>query len=155
MALADFILARIPLPHLPHYLTTYVPGETPLSTTPSVLSALASYLAVIYGLQTVMRNQQVQKLTPIFRAHNMFLSIGSLVLLVLMLEEMLPIVWKNGVLSAICADESWTDVSTHSVVDLALKRVSENGVLLYDQLLLQIYRTFRYRVPCFSKKAVT
>jgi fatty acid elongase 3 len=115
--LADFLLAHVHFPSIPHYLTSYVRGETPLSTTPSVLTALASYLAVIFGVQAIMKNQPAQKLTPLFRVHNMFLSAGSLLLLVLMLEETLPNVWNNGVFYAICSDDSWTRVSFLNVSD--------------------------------------
>ena len=108
--LADAILAHVPLPQIPRYLTSYVPGETPLSTTTSVVATLVSYLVTIFGVQAAMRNHTPHKLSPLFRAHNMFLSIGSLVLLVLMLEEILPILWKEGIYAAMCAETSWTSV---------------------------------------------
>jgi fatty acid elongase 3 len=57
-----------------------------------------------------MRNHPPHKLTPLFRAHNMFLSVGSLVLLVLMLEEIVPIIMKEGIYAAMCAEASWTPV---------------------------------------------
>lgn len=107
--LADFLLAYVPI-SLPHYLTSYVEGETPLSTTPAVLATLVSYLAVIFGIQAVMKNQSPHKLTPFFQTHNVILCTGSLVLLVLMLEEILPIMWKNGIFNALCAEEAWTPV---------------------------------------------
>ena len=106
---ADFLLAHLPA-SLPPYLTSYVKGQTPLSTTPAVLATLTSYLAVIFGVQAVMKNQQPHKLTPLFQAHNVILSSGSLLLLVLMLEEILPILWKKGFHHAICAAEAWTPV---------------------------------------------
>jgi fatty acid elongase 3 len=106
--LADFLLAHAPLPSIPYYLTSYVPGETPLSTTPIVLLTLASYLAVVFGVQALMQNQKPHKLTFLFQAHNLFLSSGSLLLLVLMLEEMLPRIWQNGVYHTLCHQESWT-----------------------------------------------
>lgn len=107
--LADLLLAYVPFT-LPHHLTHYVEGVTPLSTTPSVLAALASYLAIIFGVQAMMKNQQAHKLTPFFQTHNVILSSGSLLLLVLMLEEILPIAWNKGIFHAICADEAWTPV---------------------------------------------
>ncbi|KAF9459906.1 elongase of fatty acids ELO [Collybia nuda] len=105
--LADFLLAYVPI-SLPHYLTSYVEGETPLSTTPAVLATLVSYLAVIFGIQAVMKNQPPHKLTPLFQTHNVILCTGSLVLLLLMLEEILPIMWNNGLFNALCAEDSWT-----------------------------------------------
>ncbi|KAL0951189.1 hypothetical protein HGRIS_007917 [Hohenbuehelia grisea] len=106
--LADFILTHVPLPSVPHYLTNYVQGQTPLSTTPTVLTALVSYLAIIFGIQAVMKGQKPLKLTLLFQIHNVFLSAGSALLLALMLEEILPILWQKGVFAAMCAEESWT-----------------------------------------------
>lgn len=105
--LADFLVARIPV-SLPPHLTSYVKGETPFSTTSGVVATLFSYLAVIFIVQALMKNQQPHKLTPLFQAHNVILSSGSLLLLVLMLEEILPILWKEGFHYAICAEEAWT-----------------------------------------------
>ncbi|KAG6813788.1 hypothetical protein H0H92_007200 [Tricholoma furcatifolium] len=105
--LADFLLTYVPI-SLPRHLSSYVPGETPLSTTPVVVTTLIGYLAVIFGLQAIMKNKQAYKLTPLFQAHNVILSSGSLLLLVLMLEEIVPIIWNDGVFNAICAEKSWT-----------------------------------------------
>ncbi|KAJ7634304.1 ELO family [Mycena polygramma] len=107
MSLADFLVAHAPFT-LPRHLYSYVEGQTPLSTTPVVLASLAFYLALIFGIQAAMKNRQPQRLNPLFQAHNIFLSGGSLLLLVLLLEEILPIIWKNGIFKAMCADESWT-----------------------------------------------
>ncbi|KAG6851059.1 hypothetical protein H0H93_002951 [Arthromyces matolae] len=105
--LADFLLDYLPF-SLPTHLTSYVPGQTPLSTTPAVVAALTTYLAVIFGLKALMKNQPAFKLTTLFQIHNVILSSGSLLLLVLMLEEILPIVWHNGPFAGICAESSWT-----------------------------------------------
>jgi len=105
--LADFILAHVPI-SLPTHLTSYVPGETPLSTTPAVVGTLTAYLAVIFGVKALMTNKQPHKLTPLFQAHNVILSSGSLLLLALMLEEIVPIVWNDGVFNGLCAESSWT-----------------------------------------------
>ncbi|TFK41157.1 fatty acid elongase [Crucibulum laeve] len=106
-SLADFLLAAIPY-RLPRHLYSYVEGVTPLSTTTSVTTALVSYLAVVFGVQAVMKNQQPHKLTTLFQIHNVILSSGSFLLLALMLEEIVPIMWKNGLHYALCADDAWT-----------------------------------------------
>lgn len=108
---ADFLLAHVPFPSIPHYLTSYVIGETPLSTWTSVCTALVSYLAIVFGTREVMKGRPPQKLNTLFRAHNVFLSAGSLLLLVLMMEEILPIMWSEGLFNAMCAAPSWTPVS--------------------------------------------
>jgi hypothetical protein len=107
--LADFLLANIPY-RLPTHLSSYVEGVTPLSTTPAVLAALASYLAVIFGTQFFMKNQQPRKLTTLFQIHNVLLSSGSFLLLALMLEEIIPKLWTHGLHFALCNEKSWTSV---------------------------------------------
>ena len=117
--LADFLLAQLPF-RLPDHYTSYVQGNTPLSTTPAVLSSLVSYLAIIFGIQAYMTNKQPQRLTVLFQAHNVFLSSGSFVLLVLMLEEIVPIIWTRGIFYAVCADEAWTPVSVNYTLDSSI-----------------------------------
>jgi hypothetical protein len=110
-SLADFLVTHAPFPSLPQYLRSYIPGETPLSTWPSVGTALVSYLAIIFGTRQIMKSRPPQKLNTFFRVHNVVLSAGSLILLVLMVEEMLPIIWNEGIFNAMCAAPSWTPVS--------------------------------------------
>jgi len=105
--LADFILAYIPV-SIPTHLTSYVPGVTPLSTTPAVLGTLIAYLVVIFGIKGLMTERLPYKLALLFQAHNAILSSGSLLLLVLLLEEIGPIVWQGGILHGLCAREAWT-----------------------------------------------
>ncbi|KAG8678132.1 hypothetical protein FRC09_020092, partial [Ceratobasidium sp. 395] len=59
-------------------------------------------------LREVMRGREPMKLTTLFQIHNIYLTAGSGLLLALMVEEVLPILWKTGLFSAMCADESWT-----------------------------------------------
>lgn len=108
---ADFLLTYVSFPSVPYYLTSYVPGKTPLSTWTAVGSALVSYLAIVFGTREVMKSRPPQRLNSLFRAHNVILSAGSLVLLVLMMEEVLPIIWNEGIYAAMCAAPSWTSVS--------------------------------------------
>lgn len=122
--LADFLLAHVPFPSLPNYLTSYVQGQTPLSTTPAVVGALASYLAIVFGVQAVMKNQQPLKLTTLFQIHNVILSSGSLLLLVLMLEEIAPLFFGKSPYTAMCADEAWTPVrSSTSTLVLSAQQI--------------------------------
>ena len=109
--LADFLLTVLPANVLPHYLTHYVTGKTPLSTVPVVLATLASYLVIIFGIQEVMRNRPPQKLNTLFRIHNAFLTLGSGLLLALMVEEVASIWIKAGTYRTMCDETSWTPVS--------------------------------------------
>ncbi|KDQ63549.1 hypothetical protein JAAARDRAFT_147988 [Jaapia argillacea MUCL 33604] len=106
--LADLILAHVPLPSLPYYLTHYVRGQTPLSTQTEVFAALASYLTVIFSIRALMTDRPAMKMTKLFQAHNIILSVGSGLLLVLMVEEIAPIFWRGGLFHALCDDEAWT-----------------------------------------------
>lgn len=108
--LADALLSILPTDVLPRYLERWIVGETPLSTWPAVTTALASYLAIIFGIQELMRDRSPQQLNALFRIHNAFLSVGSLILLALMIEEVASIWFSSDAFSAICATQSWTPV---------------------------------------------
>ena len=110
--LADFLLSKISY-RLPRHLHTYVRGVTPLSTDTSVLAALASYLVIIFSIQGFLKNRKPYKLTTLFQTHNILLSSGSLLVLALMVEEIVPMMWKHGFHYALCAEGAWTPVSLH------------------------------------------
>lgn len=112
MALAEFIIANVPLPELPSYLTSWQPERSPLSTTPVVVSVMVLYLSTIFGIQYLLRDSKPFVLNTWFRAHNIILSAGSALLLALMLEEIVPIVLKHGMRYAICEPGAWTSVRT-------------------------------------------
>lgn len=119
MTLADFILTVLPANVLPRYLTHWIPEVTPLSTWSGVTTALASYLATIFGIQELMKGRSPQNLNTLFRVHNAFLSIGSLLLLILMMEEVLPILFTSGVYDTMCAESSWTPVRLSKFISRA------------------------------------
>ncbi|CAE6494344.1 unnamed protein product [Rhizoctonia solani] len=107
--LADALLSVIPKQwHLPEYLVSYQAGVTPLSTPPVVVACLIGYLTTIFSLREVMRARDPMKLTVPFQIHNIYLTAGSGLLLLLMVEEIFPIWWKNGLFNAMCAETSWT-----------------------------------------------
>jgi hypothetical protein len=106
-SLAGFLLDKIPF-RLPVHLYSYVKGTTPLSTDQAVVTALISYLVIIFSIQALMKNQQPLKLTGLFQLHNVILSSGSLLLLGLVLEEILPIIWNHGFHDALCGERAWT-----------------------------------------------
>jgi len=112
--LADFLRTVLPANLLPYHLSHYVPGKTPLSTLPVVSAALASYLVIIFGIQEVMRDRPPQKLNTLFRIHNAFLTLGSGLLLALMVEEVVSIWAKSDIYRTMCDETSWTPVSPSS-----------------------------------------
>ena len=139
--LADFIVAHLPLPTLPRYLTSYVPGTTPLSTPNSVVAALVSYLAVVFGVQHLMKSQAPMRLQFFFQLHNIVLSVGSAILLVLMVEEIAPIVWKHGVFYGICNENAWTPVRV-----FLLLRVFPRQLTAVDTQRLEFYYMINYYI---------
>ncbi|KAJ6590413.1 ELO family [Mycena vulgaris] len=124
--LSDFLLARIPL--------AAIGMKIPLSNPSTVPSALLSYLAVIFGTQAVMRHRTPLKLTRVIQVHNFFLSAVSLVLLVLILDEILPLLRRVGILGGMCGPESWTEsLELYYKINYALKYVE-----LLDTLFLTL-----------------
>lgn len=109
MSLADFIEKNTPF-SLPHYITHYVAGQTPISTDKAVGTALVSYLAIIFGLRELMKTREPLKLNVLFQLHNAILTLGSGLLLACMAEEVIPILWRTGLFNGICSEASWTPV---------------------------------------------
>ena len=107
--LADFIQS-LPLPALPTHLTSWKPGVTPLSTLPVVAGTIVVYLSTVFAIKDHQKTREPQRLNTLFQIHNFLLSAGSGLLLVLILEEILPIVWKHGVFYAVCGKGAWTEV---------------------------------------------
>ncbi|KAF8553810.1 GNS1/SUR4 membrane protein [Imleria badia] len=104
--MADILVPA--LPSVPTFLTSWIPGQTPMSTWPAVSTAILSYLAVVFGLQEFMKDRSAFKLRIAFRVHNAFLSLSSLVLLGLTMQEVLKLWYTIGVFNALCTTTSWT-----------------------------------------------
>ena len=100
------------LPTVPLFLASWIPGQTPMSTWPAVSTAILSYLAIVFGSQELMKDRPAFKLRTPFRMHNAFLSLSSLVLLVLMVQEVLKLWYTVGVFDALCATTSRTKVES-------------------------------------------
>ena len=83
-----------------------------MSTWPAVSTAILSYLAIVFGSQELMKDRPAFKLRTPFRMHNAFLSLSSLVLLVLMVQEVLKLWYTVGVFDALCATTSRTKVES-------------------------------------------
>jgi hypothetical protein len=84
------------------------PGYTPLSTIPAVAGAIVAYYFIIWAGYKIMKTRQPMKLNALFMAHNLFLTLLSGALLVLFIEQLFPILWRNGVFYSICSPNCWT-----------------------------------------------
>lgn len=109
MVFADLLQAIIPF-RLPAHLLTYTPGKSPFSTNQSVFWAIVVYLVTIFGIREYQQSRPALKLTAAFQAHNIILTVGSAILLLLVLEEAIPILWKHGLYYALCDEGAWTTV---------------------------------------------
>ncbi|KAL4081332.1 ELO family, partial [Scleroderma yunnanense] len=93
---------------VPIYLKSYIVGETPISTWPTVISMTVTYLTVVFGTREIMKNRAPLALTTLFRAHNLLLCVASFVLVLLLGEEVLSN-WMNvGWYGILCAEEAYT-----------------------------------------------
>ncbi|KAG0045599.1 hypothetical protein BGZ83_009219 [Gryganskiella cystojenkinii] len=83
-------------------------GVTPLSTKYEVAMWTVTYFIVIFGGRQIMKNQEAFKLKPLFIFHNFLLTIASGALLLLFIENLVPILSRHGLFYAICNDGAWT-----------------------------------------------
>ncbi|KAF9428044.1 hypothetical protein BGZ94_003524 [Podila epigama] len=83
-------------------------GVTPLSTQNEVAMWTLTYFIVIFGGRQIMKNQDAFKLKHLFILHNFLLTIASGALLVLFIENLVPILARNGFFYAICNQGAWT-----------------------------------------------
>lgn len=106
--LSDLLLFIVPTDSIPAHLKSYVPDVSPLSTWPTVSLVIASYVVFILVVHEFMKHLPSFKLQTLFKFHNALLSIGSLVLLLLIMEEVVSL-WMNvGTFNSMCAPSSWT-----------------------------------------------
>lgn len=82
-----------------------------LGSTSAVIAALCTYLLLIFGAQAMMKNRAPLHARCLMQAYNITMSGVSLLLLVLMLEELRPLLRRVGIVDAICAEGSWTEVT--------------------------------------------
>lgn len=88
----------------------FIPHVTFFSTFPVVAAAIAVYYTVIFGGDYIFKKYRITPLVlnGLFQIHNLFLTTLSLTLLVLMAEQLLPMIWKHGIFYAICNPDAWT-----------------------------------------------
>lgn len=86
----------------------FIPGKIFMSTKNSALSAIALYYIIIFGGRYMLESRQPLKLNMFFQLHNILLSVFSLIVLLLLLEQLTPIIYERGLFYAICDSGSWT-----------------------------------------------
>ena len=86
----------------------FVQGQYILTTWPEVICAIAAYYIIILGGQVVLKNRPPYTLNIIFQIHNLFLTTASFLVLILMVEQIAPMVVKHGLFYAICDRYAWS-----------------------------------------------
>ncbi|ODV57961.1 fatty acid elongase ELO2 [Ascoidea rubescens DSM 1968] len=88
----------------------FVPGNQLLSTLPIVLSSISLYYFIIFGGSYYLKKNSFKplKLSLLFQLHNLILTSISFILLILIVEQLVPIIFKNGLFYSICNINSWT-----------------------------------------------
>ncbi|KAM0752163.1 fatty acid elongase [Meredithblackwellia eburnea MCA 4105] len=122
-------------------------GESPLSTNGQVTLALGSYLTAIYFGQQFMKDRKPFKLANLFMAHNVILSLGSGVLLAVMLEELLPIIAKEGLFGSICNTDAWTSrMEQFYIINYYFKyaELADTAFLVLKKKPLQFLHVFHH-----------
>ncbi|EGV61350.1 Fatty acyl-CoA elongase/Polyunsaturated fatty acid specific elongation enzyme [Yamadazyma tenuis] len=106
----DWLVSKITGGELVPSKFEFIAGEVPLSTGKPVLAAIATYYLVIFGGDFIFKKF---KITPFvlngpFQVHNVILTTASSTLLVLMVEQIFPMIYYEGLYYAICSAKAWT-----------------------------------------------
>ncbi|KAG0005797.1 hypothetical protein BGZ80_004042 [Entomortierella chlamydospora] len=83
-------------------------GVTPLSTQKEVAMWTITYFIVIFGGRQIMKTQEAFKLKHLFIFHNFLLTVASGALLMLFIENLTPMLARQGLFFAICDNGAWT-----------------------------------------------
>ncbi|KAI9258034.1 GNS1/SUR4 family-domain-containing protein [Phascolomyces articulosus] len=86
----------------------FVEGETPFSTIPEVAVGVFTYLMVIFGGRYILREASATHPKFIFQIHNLLLTLVSLAILLLLIEQLVPQLYNHGLYWTICSYDAWT-----------------------------------------------
>ena len=79
-----------------------------MSTSKETAIVITLYYIIVIAGKEMMRKRPAFKLNTFFMVHNLYLTIISGALLLLFIEQVSPIIWRNGVYYSICGCGGWT-----------------------------------------------
>lgn len=112
----------------------------PLNSNIPVMTTLAVYFAMVHLMPRFNF-----KLKLIFFLHNAILSLGSLILLALMLENLIPKISDNGLLWAVCHEDSYEKDSRLEFFFYI------NYLFKYYELLDTLFMILKGKKVCFEQ----
>lgn len=135
------------------------PGVTPMSTLTEVVWGAAGYLLIVLGGQEVMRYfpaVPAHWLRLPFLLHNLLLSLGSLLLLVLYLERVVPFMATYGLHSSLCSHKAYEIVEIYHIINYYFKywEFADTFFLVLKKkklLFLHVYHHMATAALCYSQ----
>ncbi|WFD20283.1 very-long-chain 3-oxoacyl-CoA synthase [Malassezia caprae] len=124
--LDSYLLARLPasVRDATSPIQSWQPGVTPMSTLTEVVWGAMGYLVIVLGGQQVMRHfpaVPAHWLRLPFLLHNLLLTLGSLLLLVLYLERVFPFMATYGLHPSLCAHQVYRMVEMYHIINYYFK----------------------------------
>lgn len=157
----SYLLALVPasVREATRPIQSWQPGVTPFSTPTEVVLAAAGYLLVVLGGQQVMRHfpaVPAHWLRLPFLLHNLLLSLGSLILLVLYLERTIPFLMSHGVHPTLCSFKVYYLVEMYHIINYYFKywEFADTLFLVLKKkklLFLHVYHHMATAALCYSQ----